>query len=234
MLEMLNSVLTAKSLPILERITQLYHDGRARHFLLTFPELDHFIGRVGAEYRGVLPYGLSGQPFVRHGNGPCLFAYLKPFPALDEFLSNLTKTSICGTVYIDGWQATDIERFQSSRLHFATGPVDIRQAAAGCDFALTNANAGTCTAMLLAGKPLVCVPAFLEQRLFADAVERLGASITISANDAQGILQAVNRVLTHSSYSTAAATFAARHRDDPMDLTAQTIVDEFERQMSSP
>jgi len=88
----------------LDRVTQLYHDGHTKHFLLSFRELDHFPDRAGGDYRGALPYGLGGLPFARPHVGQsfqdcnagfgetsvrgdkCIFAYLKPFPALEEFL----------------------------------------------------------------------------------------------------------------------------------------------------
>jgi UDP:flavonoid glycosyltransferase YjiC (YdhE family) len=227
-LETINAVLAARGMPTLKRITELYHDGRTKHFLLTFPELDHYVGRATGDYRGALPYGLEGQPFVRPENGPCVFAYLKPFPALGELLGLLRKSPFQTVAYIDDLPSNKRAQLQSKSLHITHGPIDIRQVAEGCDMALTNANAGTCTAMLLAGKPLVNVPPYLEQALFARATDRLGASITVGASNARRILQAIEHVLTDPTYRAAAEAFAARHRDDRLDRIATKIVDDLE------
>ena len=217
------------SLDPLQRVTQLYHDGRTKHFLLTFPELDHFGPREGGDYRGALPYGLSGQAFVRPaGSGQCVFAYLKPIAALEEVVQRLAASPYCGMIHLDGVPEEKFRKYQTDRWRLTNRPIDIRQAAAGCDVAITNANPGTCTAMLLAGKPLVNVPAFLEQWLFAAAVERLGAGITVNINDARGIFEATHRVLDDLRYATAAADFAARHEHHRPDEVAAQIVDELE------
>jgi hypothetical protein len=254
---------------LLDRVTQLYHDGRTRHFLLTFPELDHFPDRAetqstrgacstlaptgqpmsaqasglgtqpisstespnGAEYDlycGALPYGLGGEPFHRPPGHRCIFAYLKPFPTLEDFLRLLSASPIRAVAYIDGIPTSRLAKLQTDRLRFATGPVDIRQAAEACDAGITNANSATCTAMLLAGKPLVSVPLFLEQGMFAAAVQRLAAGLTAGTNDAKAILAALNQVLDDPRFTTAARAFAARHKSDNLANIPRRIVDELE------
>jgi UDP:flavonoid glycosyltransferase YjiC (YdhE family) len=216
------------------RATQLYHNGHTKHFLLTYPELDHFgANRAGGDYCGVYPYGLGGQPFVRPSAGPCLFAYLKPFPALPELMQLLANSKIAATVYVDGWRQKHWAQFQTDRLRFASGPVDIRQAAEGCDAALTNANHSTCVAMLLAGKPLIHVPPYLEQALFAAATDRLGVSLTANLNDANGIFQAIEQVLAEPRFTAAARQFADRHVNDSQDESIRRLVDDLELLVAS-
>ena len=196
---------------------------------MTFPELDHFAGREQGDYRGALPYGLNGEAFVRpSASEPCVFAYFKPFPALAEFLGLLAASPISAVIYIDGWREERTSRFRSANLQFVNRPLDIRQAAEHCDAAITNGNSATCTAMLLAGKPLVSVPPFLEQWLFAAAVERIGAGITANINDARGMLDATHQVLDDPRYATAARAFAARHEHHRPDEVATQIIDELE------
>ncbi len=233
LLATMNAVLAARQLPTLQSVSGLYHDGTTRHFLLTFRELDHFEGRSETQYWGAWPYGLPGEPFVRPGAEPCLFAYLKPFPALLQLLANLAESRINAVVYVDGLDSSDKAKYESSRLRFANGPIDIREAARNCDLALTNANHGTCVAMLLAGKPLVHVPPYLEQSLLAAAIDRFGASISARTTDAVGICLAIDRVLTNSSYAQAATDFAERYRDHPFDRLAQQMLDQMERLIQS-
>ena len=109
----------------------------------------------------------------------------------------------------------------------------MRQAADRCDLAVTNGTHGTGVAMLLAGKPLVQVPIYLEQGLFAKASERLGASVTASPKNAAGILQGIERVLDDHGYTQAATRIADRYRNRNLDALALQIVDELERLLPS-
>jgi UDP:flavonoid glycosyltransferase YjiC (YdhE family) len=233
LLEIMNSVLQSCSAPRLERVTHLYYQPDTKHFLLTFPELDHYSGRPDGDYRGFCPIEFVGQPFAPPANGPCLFAYLKPFPALADFVKLLANSRHRAVIYTDGWSDAERNRYRCDTLYFADGPVNIYQAAAGCAAALTNANAGTCAAMLLAGKPLVNVPTQLEQLLFSRATDRLGVSITTHEADASGILQAVERIMVNKSYAEDAMSFAARHQDEAKHDVARKIVDDLEELIAS-
>jgi len=229
LLKTINRILRVKSQPQVRRVTQLYHDAGIRHFLLTFRELDHYGNRSNAIYWGASPYGLPGENFVRPRNGPCIFIYLKPFPGLPVFLDTLKDRPHCSVVYIPGLRETDRRRFQSAKVSFTNGPVDIRQAADGCDIAITNANHGTCVAMLLAGKPLVQLPPFLEQELFAAATDRLGVSLTVPATDPAGAIRAIDRVFADRRYADAAAAFASRYERYRSEDSVEKIVDELEQ-----
>jgi hypothetical protein len=233
LLDMLNELLKRRSLPSLQRVTQLYHDEKTRHFLLTFAELDHFPGRGGAKYWGTWPFGMSGEPFVRPGTGPCIFAYLKPFEALTRVLADLTNAPFRTVAYVDALRESDRARFESEKLRLPKNPVNVSQAAANCDLALTNATHGTCIAMLLKGKPLVHVPHFLEQELFAATTERLGASVRARADEQGGTRRAVERVLSDRRYAAAAAGFAQRYKNHRFDQAADAIVDEMEQMIPS-
>ena len=116
----------------LSRVTEFYgHAGQ--HFLLTFHELDHYPGRASGDYRGLWPYGWGGRPFERPREGPCVFAYLKPFPALADFLIGLSAMSINSIVYISGTRPVQIEKLRHCPVQFADSPVNIQQAAESCD-----------------------------------------------------------------------------------------------------
>jgi UDP:flavonoid glycosyltransferase YjiC (YdhE family) len=157
-----------------------------------------------------------------------VFAYLKPFPALADFLVGLSAMPINSLVYISGTHPVQIEKLRHCRIQFADGPVDLKQAAERCHLAVTNATHGTGVAMLLAGKPLVHLPMYLEQYLFAQATERLGASVTVAAKNAKAALQAIEHVLNIPRYTEAARCFADKHRNDRLEEIYHGIVDELE------
>lgn len=228
LLKILNRSLVARSQPQMKRVTQLFHNDEVRHFLMTFRELDHFVGRDNVRYWGTWPYGLSGQPFQRPSGKRCIFAYLKPFPTLGDFLTRLRSSEIGAVIFIDGWSDSEKAKYQSNHVHFPTSPINIREAANCCDLALTNATHGTCAAMLFAKKPLINVPLFLEQAVFAAATDRLGASVTVQPSDGLGVMQAIERVLAEPKYYRAAESFADRYRDARLDNLTELMIDEME------
>lgn len=233
LLDVLNRSLGRRGLTHLSHVTQLYHDGKTKHFLLTVRELDHFTGRENAQYWGMWPFGVAGQPFVRPGPGPCVFAYLKSFPTLNTILDDLGSAPFYTVAYVDALSEADRARFQSDRLRLTGSPINIQQAAEHCDLALTNASYGTTIAMLLYGKPLVFAPHFLEQMLIASATERLGAGLTARFTEPLGTRRAIEQVLANPAYRQAAMGFAERYRGYRFDRAADAIADEMEQLMKS-
>jgi hypothetical protein len=227
-LDVMNAVLQKHSLPALHRVTECYRTA-VKRFLMTFTELDHFVGRANGDYRGAWPFAWDGQPLPQNRKDFGVFAYLKPFPALFEFLAGLSAKPFHSLVYIDGAVPVQTAKLSASRLQIADGPVDIRKAADRCELAVTNATHGTGVAMLLAGKPLVQVPIYLEQALFAGATDRLGASITVSSKNPHGILDAIDRIRAEQHYTQAARSFAERYRTHHLQGLAQEICDELEQ-----
>ncbi|MDP3716059.1 MAG: glycosyltransferase, partial [Burkholderiales bacterium] len=84
--------------------------------------------------------------------------------------------------------------------------------AAECDAVVCHSGLGTVTATLRAGKPLLLLPAQLEQYLLARNVEKLGAGLTVhpetAAPDFAGSLR---RLLDESVYTQRAEALAQRH-----------------------
>ena len=228
LLDVLNRHLRKRGLPVVDRVTQIYHDPQIHHFLLTFAELDHFQGRKDAKYWGTWPFGMSGQAFRRPPDGTSVFAYLKDFPALMPVLEDLSTAPFHTVAFVDALQERDRDRLQTDHLQLPRTPINIEQAAVGCDVALTNSTHGTCIAMLLQGKPLVHVPYYLEQGLFAGATGRLGASIIARTNDKFGVRRAIQHVVSNINYGAAAKRFAERYRGFRLDQVANEIVDEME------
>jgi hypothetical protein len=227
LLDVLNQNLAHRSLPPLDRVTQLYHDERIHHFLLTFAELDHFTGRPQTKYWGTWPFGMSGAGFERPAQGNCVFAYLKPFPALMNVLEDLSTAPFRTVAYVAGLNDQDRNRLQSASLHLSTSPINITEAAEKCNAALTNATHATCIAMLLKGKPLIHVPQFFEQQLFAEATGRLGVSV-VARTVKFGTRRAIDQVFSDTRYADAAARFVSKYQDCRFELVADQIVDEME------
>jgi hypothetical protein len=104
------------------------------------------------------------------------------------------------------------ERFQCDTLRFATEAVELGAAGRDCDLAILNGTHGTTAAMLLAGKPSLQIPLYLEQQLSADNVVRMGAGLTAEANNAPRVVGQLETLLDNTGrYEPAAAAFASRY-----------------------
>lgn len=211
-LDCANDVLTAWNAAPMKRLADLYHDG-PRRFLLTFPELDHYPNRRGEKHRGYWPFGPGEAPAWPEVEGPRVFAYLKPFSRLSDLLQALVELDFPTLVYIDHVDPKLKSRFSCSTLRFADRLVDLRAVGRRASLAITNANTGTVTALLLGGIPQLCIPLQLEQFIVGQAVERMGAGIVLTPEKCLSPDEAIRCVLSEKRYRTAANAFAERHRD---------------------
>jgi UDP:flavonoid glycosyltransferase YjiC (YdhE family) len=79
---------------------------------------------------------------------------------------------------------------------------------------LLNATRGATAAALLAEKPILLLPIFLEQGLTAARIEEMGAGIPVPSNRHNNLEIALDRLLTEAParHQSAAEQFAQCHR----------------------
>jgi UDP:flavonoid glycosyltransferase YjiC (YdhE family) len=214
----------------IERVAQIYSEVDDT-FLLTFRELEHFPERQGAVYRGAWTEGRGKPPQWPAAEGrKRIYAYLKDFPSLPLLLQALRQSGHAVIVYADGVSAELRKCYTSDTLRFEMSPLHLGQAAKECDLAILNSGHGTTAAMLLAGKPALLIPIYLEQGLLAKAAERnTGAALEASHKDGEQVVQRLEKMLGSDDYADAAHRFAARYADfDPVEQN-ERMVDRMEQ-----
>jgi len=188
------------------------------------PELDPYGSRAAECYLG-LHVGISGKavPQWPAGEGKLIFAYLRAdYAEIDHLLAALEACGARCLIHMAGTSPALIERYRSPRLVFSDTPVDIVSAAAQCDAAICHSGIGTVNALLQTGKPMVLLPAQLEQFLLARNVEAQGAAVVVVPEDAElEFGGALNRILEDQSFAGHARALANRYREPSL----QTVID---------
>ncbi|REK12424.1 MAG: hypothetical protein DWQ37_11855 [Planctomycetota bacterium] len=222
-----NAVLAAWSEPPLGHLAGLYHPSD-EHLLVTFAELDHYGGRAGAHYWGAWSTGFGKPPEWPAAPGKKIYAYLKPFPELSALLGALHRAACPTIVYCDGIAADVQNQFRSPTLRFENEPLDMTRVGRKCDLAILNANHGTAVQILLAGKPSLQIPIYVEQSLLAGAMMRMGAALGASPAVAREIEVQLHRLISSDCCVEAARGFADKYRNFEPERQITGIVDRLE------
>jgi hypothetical protein len=208
-----NEVLFALGAPPLMGLADLHRcEGT---LLCTFAELDHYADRPAGQASHAGPIFTLGQgvPVVwPEGDGPRVFAYLKPGSAsTDKALAALRDCGARVLAHVPGAARRTLATHASARLVFSEQPLDMEQARASCDLAVCHGGAGTTAAMLLAGKPLLLIPMQMEQTMTARRAEMLGAAVVVTDEHAGQMPRFLARAIKEPGLRDAARRFAERH-----------------------
>ncbi len=215
--------------PPLTAVHQLF-EGSHRLFV-GIPELDPYGPREAANYLGLLA-GRSGSRRVEwpEGDGPRLFAYLRQdYPHIDGCLAALSACGARCVVNLSGGRPDLLAKHSGPRLSFTAGHVDMPATAAECDAVVCHSGLGTVTATLRAGKPLLLLPAQLEQYLLARNVGKLGAGLTVHPETAApDFTGALRRLLDEPAFAQGAHALARRHGSEPAAVLTERAVQRIE------
>jgi hypothetical protein len=222
-LDRMNRVLINLGQDPMDRVTRIYADVNAT-ILTTFEELDHYAPRAGARYWGAWTRAEGKPPQWPPGTGPRIYGYLKNFPELPRLLDWLVNSGQSTIAYTDSLDPAVVERYRASNIQFENERLDMRLVAESCDVAILHGTHGTSAAMLMAGKPIMQLPIYLEQGLTAHAVCRLGAGLQAPVNESEVIIQGLTKVVSCGDFAAAARAVAKKYADfDPVEANERVL-----------
>lgn len=232
-LDILNQQLERQGEQPLLGVGELYRRSDI-NLLGTFAELDHYPQRVSVldektSYCGIwsdLQGSAQEWPAAR---GPRVFAYLKPFRALPRLLDHMQRSGFPVLAYVAG--EFDVQRWDGGNIRIVKTPLDMASVRHECDIAVLHAGHGSTANLLLAGKPILQLPAHVEQNLTAINTERLGAGVAVSMGDADGIRAAFDRVATDPDMAAAARKFADKYSGFCQEQALNSAVTKIEQLM---
>jgi hypothetical protein len=198
------------------------------NILTTFKELDPYIDRINGKYYGVWTNPIGEAPEWPQWKGLKVFAYLKPFPAMLALLVMLEKLKLPAIIYIENLGRKLKDKFHSPTMKFVDRPQNIKKIAEQCDFAILNATHNTTADFLLAGKPALHLPLYLEQTLTARKIEELGAGTAALSLKTDEIAVKLDQILSSDSYTHAAQKFAETYKNHDTQARIKHFIEKIE------
>lgn len=200
--------------------------------LCTFRDLDHYPARVqDSKYFGILT--ARRYPAVRVPEFE-VFAYLRDCPQGDALIAALAQSKLRTLVYWPDAGHRHHYRHESSQLKISDRAVQLEHVLGGCRFVVGYGSHHLTAESLLAGKPLLLLPNYLEQELTCRAVERLGAGIsTIGKGRKMRLNRLIAQMCDDESLRTAAEGFAAKQDSWSAEESAEALAESCENMVSS-
>lgn len=209
---------------------QLFANSPAQ--LCTFRELDHYPARsADSAYFGILT--ARRYPAVRTSEYE-VFAYLRNCAQGEALVSALAQSKLRALVYWPDAPNRNHFRHESGHLKITDRAVQLEHVLGGCRFVVGYGSHHLTAEALLAGKPLMLLPNYLEQELTCRAVEHLGAGIsTVGKGRKMRFNRLIAQMCEDTSLQSAAQRFAANQDNWSAEESAESLAEKCEQLISS-
>lgn len=169
-----NAVLGPLGAPLLHQVSDLYEVERS--LVCSHPAMDVYGQRETSAYIGPINNIDNGvEPVWPEGDGPAVFAYLKPgyahFEAVLDAMNRHGEARFL--VYAPGTPEVLLRRHTLPRLRFSAQPLRMRSVVEQCAAVVCHAG-GVTDVALQAGRPVLLLPAQMEQLMTSQRVVALG------------------------------------------------------------
>ena len=172
----MNQGLEAIGAPRVASVGALYNETDICE-LYTYPELDDYGPRDKVKYLGNFQPGFGDSPAWPTRGGKRIFAYLQVFKLVPQVLQALADTGQSVLVYLPSVPEELRTRYAGSNLAFTERPLNIAETAMQCDLGVTHGGHNIVGSLMQAGKPQLCLPTLLPERLTAEKIEGLGTGL---------------------------------------------------------
>ncbi len=216
-----NRVLRALGAPPLERLAQVFQG--TRNVLTTVAELDHCGERPDATYPGPLqdlPGGVAAH--WKETTRPRVLVYLREVdPVVGHVLRALDAIGAEVIAVLP-----DMGRVPSVQtdLQVFRQPVRFDGLIETADLVIA-AGIGTVTTALLAGVPVLTLPANAEQEMLGRRVDEAGAGIAVGNGSTTTVADAIHHLLSDASFRTAPRALAAKYAGLATESAVRTVID---------
>lgn len=215
-----NRVLRGHGATPLQRLAQVFQG--TRNVLTTVAELDHCGARADATYAGPLQDLPGGLAASWKTTRPRVLVYLRGMgPIVDKVLQALDEIGAeVIAVLPDVARRPDVR----AETQVFRKPVRSDGLVDQADLVIASGS-GTVTAALLAGVPVLVLPANAEQAMLARRVTQTGAGISVDGGTAATVPDAVHRLLSDASFRTGARALAAKYASLGTESGLRTVTD---------
>jgi len=216
-----NSVLQRHGAPKLNTLSDLYRETDDA-LLVTYPELDPFQDRENGDYLGLLPDKGGVDPTWPESKAKRVFAYLRPLRGVELLLDTLIKRNLSVIVRMPKAPGQLKSRFPT--IVWEEQFVDLSLAAEQAEFCIGHGTHMMTAKWLLAGKPVVMLPPYLEQCLTAKQIVNMGAGTASSLKTPRRLIKAIDTLLHEPvKFSKAAQAFANKYKTSPATNLAKAM-----------
>jgi len=173
-----NQIAQQLSMPLLECLPDIF-TGAAQK-LTTFPALDHYPTREGADYIGPFDGLGQGEPFNKQEGERWIFCYLwARHRGSLELLKALADIQAFKTLAVVPDLSSQLHTQQYKNLTITRQPIDLSTLSHWAELVVCHAGHGVLAQVTSQGIASVNVPVTLEQTMLAKRIEMADAGITL-------------------------------------------------------